>query len=147
MAANSIARSVARKADCRKLPYKHATGITKAHANRGFAVKLSALSDKFGQATVEIVDTAGDHIIGELCDVHDDGTCSVEVRDMIFRTNNTVAAADLGGILAGRGTVDGDADVNATVREGPIVYGGFVQRDEGLATPANVNFFRAERLG
>ena len=149
MAANSIARSVARKADCRKLPYKHATGITKGHANRGFAVKLSSLADKFGQATVDLVDTANDHIVGELCDVHDDGTCSVEVRDMILRTNNTVAAADLGGILAGRGTTDGDADVStaAAVKEGPIVYGGFVQRDEGLATPANVNFFRAERLG
>ena len=148
MAADSIGRNASRRADCKKLPFK--TSITKAHANRGFAVKLSDLAGQFGQAEVELVDTAGDLIIGELCDVHDDGTCSVEVRDMILRTNNAVAAADLGGILVGRGTTDGDVDVAASTvtapTEGPIVVGGFTARDEGLTTPADVHFFRAQRL-
>ena len=143
MAADSIGRSASRRADRQKLPFKHATGITKAHANRGFGVKLSALADQFGMATVDLVDTAGDSLTGELLDVHDDGTCSVEVRDMILRTNNAPAAADLGDPLAGRGTVDGQTDVttSTTLMNAPIVYGGFSADDGGT----NTHFFRAMR--
>lgn len=145
----SIGRAAARRADRKRLKFKHhATAITKAHANRGFAVKLSAAAGQFDDSTVTLVDTAGDLITGELCDVHDDGTCSVEVCDMIFRTDNAIVAGDLGKILVGRGTTDGDADIDTTTTtplEGPIVYGGFTARDEGLVTPADVHFFRAQR--
>lgn len=143
MAANSIGRSASRRADCKQLPFKHDNTIQKSHANRGFAVTLKVGADKFGMATVGLVSTtAGDHITGELRDVHDNGTCSVEVRDMILRTDDAYAAADLHGVLAGRGTVAGDADVAASAQEGPIVYGGFSEAD-GSAT---AHFFKAQRF-
>ena len=137
----SIARSMSRRADCKKLPFRAGTGIVKAtHANKGFAVILdtSKAVGKFDIPTVVLSGTtAGAKIYGELCDVHDDGTCGVEVRDMLFRADAAYAASDNGGVL-GTHTVAGTTAVASTLDDGPIVYGGF--------TEESINYFRAMRL-
>ena len=137
----SIARSIARRADCKMLPFTAGAGIVKAtHANRGFAVILdpSQAVGKFDMPQVVLSGTtAGAKILGELRDVHDDGTCSVEVRDMLLRADAAYAAADNGGVL-GTHTVAGVTATAATLDDGPIVYGGFVEDA--------VTYFRAMRL-
>ena len=137
----SIARSMSRRADCKKLPFRTGSGIVKAtHANKGFAVILdvSKAVGKFDLSTVVLSGTtAGAKILGELCDVHDDGTCSVEVLDMLFRADAAYAMADNGGVL-GTHTVAGTTAVASGLDDGPIVYGGF--------TEDSVNYFRAMRL-
>ena len=140
----SIARSVSRRADCKTLPFKAGTGIVKAtHANRGFAVILHATAvGKFDMPTVVLSGTtAGQKFIGELRDVHDDGTCGVEVRDMLLRADGAYAAADNGDVL-GTHTVAGVTATASALDDGPIVYGGFTEAVDG----ADVNFFRAMRL-
>ena len=137
----SIARSMSRRMDCKKLPFRTGAGIVKAtHANKGFAVifDVSKAVGKFGIPTVVLSGTtAGAKILGELRDVHDDGTCSVEVRDMLFRADGAYVAADNFGVL-GTHTVAGTAAVAADLDDGPIVYGGF--------TEESVNYFKAMRL-
>ena len=137
----SIARSMSRRADCKKLPFRTGSGIVKAtHANKGYAVILD-VSKAVGKFDIPQVvlsgTTAGAKILGELCDVHDDGTCSVEVRDMLFRADAAYGAADNGGVL-GTHTVAGTTAVSSALDDGPIVYGGF--------TEDSVNYFRAARL-
>lgn len=137
----SIARSMSRRMDCKSLPFRTGAGIVKAtHANKGFAVILD-ISKAVGKFDISQVvlsgTTAGAKILGELRDVHDDGTCSVEVRDMLLRADGAYAAADNFGVL-GTHTVAGVTATASALDDGPIVYGGF--------TEDSVNYFRAMRL-
>ena len=136
----SIARTISRRADCKTLPFKTGTGISAAtHANKGYAVVLdiTAVTGKFDMPTVVLPGTSGgEKIVGELRDVHANGTCSVEVRDMLLRADAAYEAADNGNVLASH-TVAGETATSTTITEGPVVYGGF--------TEDSVNYFRAMR--
>ena len=136
----SIARSISRRMDCKTLPFRTGAGIVKAtHANKGFAViiDVSVAVGKFDIPTAVLSGTtAGQKILGELRDVHDDGTCSVEVRDMLLQADGAYAAADNDKVL-GTHTVAG-VTKTTNLDDGPVVYGGF--------TEDTVDYFRAMRL-
>ena len=111
----------------------HDSSITKAHANRAFAVMLDDSASGLNEGPV-ITLLSGENakVRGELIDVFDDGTCTALFDGiMYFRTGATYAVANNGKAVVGTTTpgIPGIANASNTQPGDPLIEGHFTKAE------------------